>query len=330
MESKTTPATLCGDAPLVSAIITTHNREQDMVIRAVKSVLNQTYPHIELIVVDDSTPSFAQRAEVERSVCGLSADIIYVKHEVCQGACAARNTGLSRAKGRYVSFLDDDDEWMPTKIEEQLKGFIDDDVALAYSQLIVIYDEDHEECLGTAREANGYVFEKLLKRNVIGPTSNPLIKKECIEAVGGFDVMMESCQDYDLWLRLAMRYPVRYVDAPLLRHHFHAGERISKSNEKRIKGIERILEKYADYYSKDNVAYYRRCSKLIPHYLIFSGRKKALALWFSCVRKCPGYISINLKKLAMIILRIDYTQQQQRGLIRFPGQEAEKRLEIYV
>lgn len=95
---------------LVSDIITTHNREPGMILRAVNSVLNQTYQNIELIVVDDSALSFPQSAEAEHSVCSISVGILYLKHEYCQGACAARNTGLRHANGSYVSLLDDDDE----------------------------------------------------------------------------------------------------------------------------------------------------------------------------------------------------------------------------
>lgn len=291
--------------PLVSAIIITHNREPGMVLRAVSSVLSQTYQNIELIVVDDSSPSFAQRAEVEQSVRNISEDILYLKHEFCQGACAARNTGLSHAKGYYVGFLDDDDEWMPTKVEEQLKGFCDDNTALVYSQIIYIEDEKNTDYLGPPRNESGYIFEKLLKRNYIGSTSNPLIKKECLDTVGGFDVQMEACQDYDLWLRLALKYPIQYIDAPLLRYHIHSGTRISTDDEKRIKGIERIVSKYADYFNADDEAWYVRHIMLIPRYQKLSGRKKALALWISCVKKQPGKISVNFKNLVMIILGVD-------------------------
>lgn len=308
-EDGTIPASPRHGDPLVSAIITTHNREPGMVLRAVNSVLSQTYQNIELIVVDDSSPSFAQRAEVERSVRGISEGILYLKHEVCQGACAARNMGLSYARGYYIGFLDDDDEWMPTKIEEQLKGFRDENIALVYSQIIFFKVDKNIEYLGAIRCESGYIFEKLLKRNYIGPTSNPLIKKECIDNVGGFDVLMESCQEYDLWLRLALKYPVQYIDIPLLRYYSYAGKRISTDDEKKIKGIERIISKYAVYYNTDNMAWCSRGYMLILHYLKVFGRKKALTLWITCVKKCPGNISDNFKRLVMIVLGNDlYTR----------------------
>lgn len=287
--------------PLVSAIITTHNREPQLVLRAVRSVLAQTYRNMELIVVDDSPPSFARRAEVEQAVRSLSEDVLYLKHETCRGACAARNTGLGRARGTFVGFLDDDDEWMPEKAEEQLKGFTDENTALVYSQVIYVNEENHTEKPGSPRSFSGYVFDELLRFNFIGSTSGPLLRKACVDAVGGFDEQMASCQDYDLWLRLAMKYPIQLVNLPLLRVHFHAGRRISSDDEKRVKGIERILSKYAEYFSADYEAWYSRGSMLLPHYLKVYGRKKALGLWFTCVKKCPGKIPDNLGLLKMIL-----------------------------
>lgn len=305
MEEGTAPASPRHGDPLVSAIITTHNREPCMVLRAVNSVLNQTYQNIELIVVDDSSPFFARRAEVEQSVRSISDDVLYLKHEVCQGACAARNTGLSYAKGYYVGFLDDDDEWMPTKIEEQIKGFIDDSIALVYSRTIFIDEKNSRRHIWNNQGESGYIFESLLKNCFIGSTSNPLIKRECIEAVGNFDVRLESCQDYDLWLRLALRYPVQFIDAPLLKYHVHPGKRISAYADKKIQGYEYIILKYAAYINKDNDIWYMRHRDLIPFYLEQSGRRKAAELWISCVKKRPGRLKDNLKGLALIVLGND-------------------------
>lgn len=300
-------------APLVSAVITTHNREPGMVVRAVKSALNQTYPNMELIVVDDSSPSFARRAEVERSVRGLSDAILYLKHEACQGACAARNTGLSHAKGCYVGFLDDDDEWLPAKIEAQVRAFDSEDTALVYGRNIIIVDPVHREFVSGDQGASGYIFEELIKSNFIGGTSNPLIKRACIDAVGDFDIRMASCQDYDLWLRLAVKYPVRFIDAPLLRYHVHPGDRISGDAEKKISGYERLNMKYAAYIHGDSDTWYMRNRVLIPFYLAHYGRRRAAALWLSCIRKRPGRMADHLNGLAMIALGHErYTAARSR------------------
>ena len=108
---------------LVTAIITTHKREPEIVERALKSILAQTYKNIEIIVVDDSPESFESRKAVKDSVTRYTnQNVKYVQHDECKGACAARNTGLYMAKGEYVAFLDDDDEWLPEKIEKQSRA----------------------------------------------------------------------------------------------------------------------------------------------------------------------------------------------------------------
>ena len=169
---------------LVTAIITTHNRSPETVLRAVNSVLNQTYENMELIVVDDSTPEYSHRQDVENLVRGASDRILYIKHPTSRGANAARNTGLAYAKGYYVAFLDDDDEWSPNKIEEQLKGFTDRGIALVYCGTVIIDDEENKRRLSNSSFKKGNVYYELLKKNFIGSTSNPLIKRECIDRVG--------------------------------------------------------------------------------------------------------------------------------------------------
>ena len=169
---------------LVSAIITTHNRSPETVLRAVNSVLSQTYENIELIVVDDSTSDYSQRKDVENAVRDVSERVLYIKHSTSHGANVARNTGLSHAKGYYVAFLDDDDEWSPNKIEEQLKGFTDRSIALVYCGTVIIDDEENKRRLSNSSFKKGNVYYELLKKNFIGSTSNPLIKRECIDRVG--------------------------------------------------------------------------------------------------------------------------------------------------
>ena len=230
---------------LVSAIITTHNRKPEMVVRAVKSVLRQTYKNIEIIIVDDSSPDFIQRKTVENSVCSLSDKIVYIKNDVCQGACAARNTGLKYAHGEYVGFLDDDDEWRYDKIEKQLAAFTDDSIAMVYSGILYVDEVNRRKFYEDNQYEKGKMFELLLRSNIIGSTSNPLIKKQCINDVGGFDVSMQSSQDYDLWIRIARKYQINYVDAPLVKYHLHPGYRITEDMDRKIKGTEHLLQKYS-------------------------------------------------------------------------------------
>ena len=286
---------------LVSAIITTHNRDPVIVLRAVNSVLNQTYKKIELIVVDDSDENYPHRIEVEETVRKASEKITYIQHDTCQGACAARNTGLSYSNGHYVAFLDDDDEWMPEKIERQVEGFADHSIAMVYCGVIIINEKWKTGYIGHAVYKKGYVFESLLKRNFIGNTSNPLIKKECIDKVGRFDTKMQSAQDYDLWLRIAIRYPINYIPMPLLYFHVHNNDRISTNIDNRIAGLKRINSKYCEDITKDDKTWYMRYRVLIPLYVKKGWKKKAFTLWIRCVKRSPFSFLDNLLYLLIII-----------------------------
>ena len=288
------------DNKMVSVIITTHNRTPGVVLRAVNSALNQTYDNIEYIVIDDSTGDFPQRDEVEEVVLKASGKIKYIKNETNVGACVSRNIGLAVSRGYYVAFLDDDDEWLPAKIEEQVKGFSDDNITLVYcstrmtngtSSIILTSRKDHE---------SGYVFDHLLEHNFIGSTSNPLIKKECIEAVGGFDIEMQARQDYDLWLRIAMMYPIKYIDLPLVIYHIHDQVRISNDIDKQIAGERRLQEKYKEEIQNNKKARYMRCCSFIPLYLKKGWKGKAFSLWSQCIKESPVSIRNNIKYLLHI------------------------------
>src|SRR4030043_1337098 len=105
-------------APTVSVIIPTYNRAH-LVGRSIRSVLNQTYQDLEVIVVDDGSKD--NTAEIVRGI--TDPRIVFLKHEKNRGVSAARNTGLKAARGKYIAFQDSDDEWLPQKLEKQLELF---------------------------------------------------------------------------------------------------------------------------------------------------------------------------------------------------------------
>src|SRR5690625_1857772 len=110
--------------PLVSVIIPTYKRPR-MLTRALKSVLMQTYKNIEVIIVDDNDENSEYRKQTINFMKEYKSNPIikYIKHKKNKGGSEARNTGIYKATGKYISFLDDDDEYMPTKIEKQVKKF---------------------------------------------------------------------------------------------------------------------------------------------------------------------------------------------------------------
>ena len=144
---------------LVTAVVTTYNRVPHVVLRAVDSVLGQTYPELEIVVVDDSDADYPLRDELERSVLERSEQILYVRHESHRGANAARNTGLAHVRGSYVAFLDDDDEWYPRKIEKQMERFVDEDICLVYCRCRHVFETDEVSYVPDAKFFSGNVFE---------------------------------------------------------------------------------------------------------------------------------------------------------------------------
>ena len=112
---------------------------------------------------------------------------------------------------------------------------------------------------------------------------------------------MESAQDYDVWLRLAEKYNVSYVDIALNRYHLHDGEQITKNPQKKINGLERLNENNSEYLSSNDDAFWIRHMKIIPYYIKNGDKRKAFIIWGKCISKCPGNIRGNMGYLRMII-----------------------------
>jgi len=292
------------DQELISAIITTCRRDAGMVGRAVSSVLNQTHRRIELIVVDDSPADFPGRDEVGAIVASFDDPRArYLRHAVNQGACAARNTGLAHAVGQYVAFLDDDDEWLPEKLEKQLAKFREagDACGLVGCGSIYVNEAAGTRRVRKARFVRGMVFDQLILENFIGSTSYPLIRRACIDACGGFDPLMKSAQDYELWLRIAKKYPIDFVDEPLVVYHMGAGPRISTNAQNRVQGLERLNEIHRDYLKAHPAARRERMIKLIPHYVPAGKKLKAWRVFLAAALMNPFALKGNYLALRQLL-----------------------------
>lgn len=193
-----------------------------MLNRAIDSVLNQTYRNFELIVVDDNEDtaiSHTVKSLIEEKNKG-EQDIKLVCYEGNRGAQHARNAGLKAAKGEYIAYLDDDDEWLNEKLELQINRFTQcsEDTGLVYCS--AFGNNGIQINIRKARH-RGDIYNQLIYRNIIGSTSFPLIKKECFDSVGYFDEKLKAKEDYDMWLRISKRYKVDFVDKPLVIYDYH-------------------------------------------------------------------------------------------------------------
>ena len=293
---------------MVTAVITTCRRDPDTVERAVRSVIAQTYTDWELIVVDDSPEQFAQRAEVGRRVRSFSGehDVRYLPNPENRGACYSRNVGLREAKGEYIAFLDDDDEWLPQKLEGQVRGLREApaETALVYSPYISVDATTNEKKTVATPGLSGMLYEELMRRgNFIGGMSMPLMRTEAVRAVGGFDEPLQSMQDYDLWLRLSQRYGIRYLDGPNVLYYIHGGEQITSNPKKKIAGLERVMEKNGLYIAAHREIGARLTRSLSWYYARSGDRKEAFRLWRRSVRLRPSEARKNLRQLLLITLK---------------------------
>ena len=189
---------------LVSVIIPSY-KNVDLLDRAIKSVLNQTYKDIEIIIVDDNIPESSYRYETEKLMHQYLkySRIKYIKNEKKSERSYSRNSGVLHSEGEYIAFLDNDDEYLPEKIENQVKRLkeMGSKYVVCYSAYIRKIEEKTICSCGEFRE--GDLKTEILARDFpIHPGSNLLIRKEAFENCGGFSESMSWNEDIDLLIKL--------------------------------------------------------------------------------------------------------------------------------
>jgi len=226
---------------LVSVVLPTHNRPA-MLKRAVSSVLEQTYENIELIVVDDASSPGADRVLREVS----DKRLIVLRNEKKLGGSASRNRGIEKSRGVYTAFLDDDDSWLPTKIDEQIACFEKASPRVGMVYTGYRYETtDGRVVPGAGKPIVRQDVLVALLRGCITTTSTATIRRDCLDEVGGFDENMPAAQEWDLWIRLAKRFHFEYVARPLTRLTIH-GDQLSADLKRKIEARRLIFDKYSE------------------------------------------------------------------------------------
>ena len=206
------------DKPLVSIVIPTYQRPQ-FLSRAINSCLNQTYDNVEVIVVDDNNPDTEARNETEELMSTFSkvSNLQYIRHEKNKNGSAARNTGWRASSGKYITFLDDDDEISPAKIEKQLECMesLSADYGACYTAYIIRMPNGTEQHSVTCD--HGDVSMKALMRTLyLGSGSNLLLRKSVVDEVNGYDESFRRNQDIEFMARVTEIYKFAYVPDVLL------------------------------------------------------------------------------------------------------------------
>jgi glycosyltransferase involved in cell wall biosynthesis len=188
--------------PVVSVIIPAYNAKKT-ILETIQSVQAQTLTDLEMIVVNDGSTDATLDA-----LKAIDDSRLKVVSQANAGQAIARNHGMAQAAGAYLSFLDADDVWTPTKLERQWQALQDHpEAGVAYSWTAFINEHSEEIYRFAETPYEGDVYPQLLLENFIASGSNILVRRECAEAIGGFDPIQKSAEDWDYCLRLAARYP---------------------------------------------------------------------------------------------------------------------------
>lgn len=237
--------------PLVSVIIPTYNRAR-LLRRALDSVLSQTFQDFEVLVVDDGSTD-----DTEEAVAAfVDPRIRYLRQLENRGVSAARNRGMEEARGEYVAFLDSDDEWLPKKLDLQLRVFraARESVGLVYTGAEVVYEDGAVQKL--VPEHRGRIGEVVVGRNVIvGGMSGVMLRRTVVEHVGGLDEAYPAIEDWDYWVRIAASYEVDYEPRVLVRlHESRHIPRKSLEVEKNLHAREIFYRRHSEQMRKAGVA----------------------------------------------------------------------------
>jgi glycosyltransferase involved in cell wall biosynthesis len=196
--------------------------------RAVESVAGQTYRNVELIVVDDCSPT-----PLKPVVDGIDprrfAAVSYLRNAENRGGSATRNRGIRAATGDYLAFLDDDDEWRPTKLARQVETFAasDDDVGLVYVGTDLV--REGRVVNTVVHSLRGWVTEELLSGASISEYSGVMVRAEAVDTVGYPDERYPSWQDREWFVRLSVEYAFEACEEPLVVRHLDGDDRVTRN-----------------------------------------------------------------------------------------------------
>ncbi len=229
----------------VSVIIPTHKRPH-FLNRAIDSVLAQTYSNIEVVVVDDNAPDSDDRRHTINVMKRYKNNrrVVYVLNDHPLGGGPARNHGIDCSSGSYITFLDDDDIYLPEKVEVQLRFMLENDLEMSFTD---VYLHDNNDKLFEYRR-HTYVTDcsndELMRQHILhslGPTSTFMVMRSSILAAGGFsDVPMG--QDFMLmWRMIEFGTKIGYLPVSHIIQYLHDGERISVGQNK-INGENRLYK----------------------------------------------------------------------------------------
>jgi glycosyltransferase involved in cell wall biosynthesis len=296
-------ASVPSDRVTLSVVIPNFNTAE-YIVAAVQSVLQQTFPHLEVIVVDDGSSD-----DSLRQILSIKDERLTCIRQPNRGLAGARNTGLLFARGLYVGFLDSDDIWFPKKAEQHLAVMENDpQLGLTFSHSAYL---DQSGCLTgqfLISRCIRPVTRDLIRRNHVGNGSTPILRLACLEVAGGFDETMQNCEEWELWVRVAARtnFGIQLIPEVLTGYRIRQGS-LSVSYDHFIANGNLAVERFRDYVPGFSDADARRAEaqncRIASRKALSSGDINLFRRLFArAFRLCPALVLCDLRAAGLALV----------------------------
>lgn len=294
--------------PTVSINLCCYNSEKYL-RETLESIVNQSFNDWELVVVNDGSADTTESIIFEYRDKGYP--IVY-KYQENQGLGAARNEAIRQSNGEYIAFVDHDDLWLPKKLEKQIELFNQNDkLGLVYCDTMFFNEKgDLFNIYAKDKPPRGMAFSQLLRKYVLS-LETVLIRKKVLESTGVFEPKMTMAEEYDLFLRIAYKYPIDYVDEVLAKYRIHYnnytwGKEMEGIREERetLTRLESFVPDFRLIY-KEEIAF-REKGLAIREGMAFwkeNKRKEAKKMFDKVVSEYGGLIS---RLLSIFVIFMDY------------------------
>ncbi len=282
----------------ITVIIPTYNRER-FLSRTVTSVLNQSFSDFELVVVDDGSTDNTKK--IIEGFQKKDSRIKYIWQKNSGGPARPKNEGIKKAKGKYIAFLDSDDEWFPEKLEKQLSLITETkNVGIVRCNFWEISNGKKKK-INIAKKTENY-FSKILEKCFIRSSSSVMVPSYVIKKIGFFDESFRLADDWDMWIRILKRYNFDFVEEPLFNYYVHSQNISGDINSVlSVKDNINIIKKYKKYYSINKTAKSSVLRYIGTYYLIRNSRSNAKKYFLRAVKAAPFYYR-NYINLAIFFL----------------------------
>ena len=278
----------------VSVIIPTYNSAQ-YVTQAIENVLEQTYKDFEILVIDDGSKD--DTAEVVKKY-GDAVRYIYQENA---GVSVARNKGIKESVGKYVSFLDADDTWLPRKLELQMEAFKrNPEYKFCFSAFVTVTADLQPIEMKHARMEDAAIKDLLLRGNVVGSICTVICERELFDVVGGFDPKLSQCADWDMWVRLATLTDFLFIDEQLVTYRQHDSN-MSRNAPLLEKDSLFVLEKgfAMNEVPRDVIA--KRRAAFARNYMVLAGTYYHAKLYKDFLRCALRSITMDVKQVGYLL-----------------------------